>query len=50
MSNRITKRDIIEAVTFILMTVSIIGMITILHQLNEVHKDIKQIKVIRNIK
>lgn len=50
MDNKITKKDIIEAVTFILMTVSILIGICVLYQLNEVNTMVKEIKVIRNIK
>jgi hypothetical protein len=44
--NKVTKGDIIEAVTFILMTVGIITMIVTLHQLNELHKSIKELHTI----
>ncbi len=50
MDNKITKKDIIEAVTFILMTVSILIGISVLYQLNEVNTMVKEIKVIRNQK
>ena len=46
MDNKITKRDIIEAVTFILMTVGILTMICVLYQLNEVNTMVKELKVI----
>jgi hypothetical protein len=42
----ITKKDIIEAVTFILMSVGIITMIVTLHQLNELHNEVKELKTI----
>jgi len=47
MNKKITKGEIIEAVTFILMTVGIIVMIMSLHQLNEVGKEVKAIKELR---
>lgn len=42
----ITKKEVIEAVTFILMTVGIITMIVTLHQLNELHNEVKNLKQI----
>ncbi len=45
MSKKITKGEIIEAVTFILMTVGIITMILTLYQLNELHTQIKEIRI-----
>lgn len=47
MNKKITKGEIIEAVTFILMTLGIITMIMSLHQLNEVSKEVKAIKELR---
>ena len=47
MNKKITKGEIIEAVTFILMTLGIITMIMSLHQLNEVGKEVKAIKELR---
>ncbi len=45
MSKKITKGEIIEAVTFILMTVGIITMILTLYQLNELDTQIKEIRI-----
>jgi hypothetical protein len=45
MNKKVTKWEIIEAVTFILMTVGIITMILTLHQLNEVHTQIKELRI-----
>ena len=44
--NKISKEDIIEAVTFILMTVGIITMIVTLHQLKELNNEVKELKQI----
>ena len=48
--SKITKGDIIEAVTFILMTLGIITMIMSLYQLNEVSKEVKELKEITRTK
>ena len=47
MNNKITKKDIVEGITFILMTVGIITLIMSLHKLNEINKDIKEYKELR---
>jgi hypothetical protein len=45
--NKITKHDIVEGITFVLMTVGIITLIMSLHKLNEINKDIKEYKELR---
>jgi len=45
--DKITKRDIIEGIWFIVMTVGIITLIMSLHKLNEINKDIKELKELR---
>ena len=42
--NKITKKDIVEAVTFILMTISIITLLCVTYEVNKVSKDIKVLK------
>ena len=42
--NRINKKDIVEAVTFILMTVSIITLLCVTYEVNKVSRDIKVLK------
>jgi len=42
--NRINKKDIVEAVTFILMTVSIITLLCVTYEVNKVSKDVKVLK------
>lgn len=49
MNNKITKRDIIEAVTFILMTVAVIGMITLLYEVKELRELTKEATNFRTI-
>ena len=41
---------IIETVGFILMVVSIVTLLCVMHELNEVNKDIKELRVITNRK
>lgn len=42
--NRINKKDIVEAVTFILMTVGIITLLCVTYEVNKVNKDVKVLK------
>jgi hypothetical protein len=41
--NKITKHDIVEGITFVLMVVGIITLILSLHKLKEINKDIKEL-------
>jgi uncharacterized membrane protein len=41
---------IIEAVGFILMVVGIIGLMCVLYEVNELSKDVKELRVITNRK
>ena len=41
---------IVEAIGFILMTISIITLLCVMHELNEVKGDIKELRVITNRK
>jgi hypothetical protein len=43
-SNKELTKDIIEGITFILMTLSIIGLMCVLYEVNKVSKDIKVLK------
>jgi len=47
--NKLTKRDIIEAVTFILMTVGIIGMMCVLYEIKELKELSKEATNFRTI-
>ena len=44
------KNKLIEAVTFILMTLGIVVMIMSLYQLNEVSKEVKELRTITRTK
>jgi hypothetical protein len=48
--NKITKRDIIEAVTFILMTVGIITIMFLLYEVKELRELTKSATNFRSIK
>jgi hypothetical protein len=48
--NKITKRDIIEAVTFILMTVGIITIMCLLYEVKELRELTKSATNFRSIK
>jgi hypothetical protein len=43
---RINKRDTIEGIIFILMTVGVIGLLSALYQLNGVMKDVREYRTI----
>ena len=45
-NNKITKRDIIEGIGFILMIVGIIGLMGALYGLREVNKEVKELRTI----
>ena len=42
--NKITKKDIVEAVGFIIMVVGIITLLCVTYEVNKVSKDIKVLK------
>ena len=44
MNSKITKKDMVEAVGFILMVVSIITLLCVAYEVNKVSKDIKVLK------
>jgi len=44
MNNKITKKDMVEGIGFILMVVSIITLICVAYEVNKVSKDIKVLK------
>ena len=48
--NKINKKDIVEAVGFILMVVSIITLLCVTYELKELSKDVKELRVITNRK
>ena len=43
-NNKITKRDIIEGIGFILMVVSIVALMGAMYQLREVNKEVKELR------
>ena len=43
-NNKITKRDIIEGIGFILMVLSIVALMGALYQLREVNKEVKEFR------
>jgi hypothetical protein len=45
-NNKITKKDIIEGIGFILMVVSIVALMGALYQLREVNKEVKELRTI----
>ena len=45
-NNKITKKDIVEGIGFILMVVGIIGLMGALYQLREVNKEVKELRTI----
>jgi hypothetical protein len=45
-NNKITKRDIIEGIGFILMVLSIVALMGALYQLREVNKEVKELRTI----
>ena len=44
--NKITKKDIVEAIGFILMTISIITLLCVTYEVNELNKEVKELKSI----
>jgi len=42
--NKISKKDIVEGIGFVLMVVSIITLLCVLYEVNKVSKDIKVLK------
>ena len=44
--NKINKKDIVEAVGFILMTISIITLLCVTYEVNKVSKDVKELRTI----
>lgn len=44
MDNKITKKDMVEGIGFILMTISIITLLCVLYEVNKVSKDIEVLK------
>ena len=47
-SNKELTKNIIEGITFVLMVVSILGMLCVLYEVNKVSKDIKVLKTMTN--
>jgi hypothetical protein len=45
-NNKITKKDIIEGIGFILMVVSIVALMGALYELKEVNKEVKELRTI----
>jgi hypothetical protein len=45
-NNKITKKDIIEGIGFILMVVSIVALMGAMYQLREVNKEVKELRTI----
>ena len=45
-NNKITKKDIIEGIGFILMVVSIVALMGAMYQLKEVNKEVKELRTI----
>ncbi len=43
MNNKITKRDIVEGIGFVLMVMGILFMVCAMHELNEVNKEVKEL-------
>ena len=43
-NNKITKKDIIEGIGFILMVVSIVALMGAMYQLREVNKEVKELR------
>jgi hypothetical protein len=43
-NNKITKKDIIEGIGFILMVVSIVALMGAIYQLREVNKEVKELR------
>lgn len=48
--NKITKRDIVEGIGFILMVLSIVVLMGAMYQLREVNKEVKDLLKITNRK
>jgi Na+-transporting methylmalonyl-CoA/oxaloacetate decarboxylase gamma subunit len=48
--DKITKKDIVEGIGFVLMVLSIITLIGVMYQLKEVNKELKELRVITNRK
>ncbi len=46
MNNKITKKDIIEGIGFILMVVGIVALMGALYELREVNKEVKELRTI----
>ncbi len=46
MNNKITKRDIVEGIGFILMVLSIVALIGAMYELREVNKEVKELRTI----
>ena len=49
MNNKINKEDIIEGITFILMTVGVIGMLCLVYEVTELKKLTKDASNYRSI-
>ena len=47
-SNKELTKNIIEGIGFILMVVSILGMLCVLYEVNELNKEVKELRVITN--
>jgi hypothetical protein len=43
-NNKITKKDIIEGIGFILMVLSIVALMGAMYQLREVNKEVKELR------
>jgi len=43
-NNKITKRDIIEGIGFILMVLSIVALMGAMYQLRDVNKEVKELR------
>jgi hypothetical protein len=46
MDNKITKKDIVEGIGFVLMVVGIITLLCAMYELKEVSKDVKELRTI----
>jgi hypothetical protein len=43
-------KDIMEGITFVLWVVAILGMLCVLYEVNELNKEVKELRVITNRK
>ena len=47
-SNKELTKNIIEGITFVLWVVAIMGMLCVLYEVNELNKEVKELKGITN--